>query len=273
MIRAGYREDLENLRELAAGGKRWIAQYQAEIVEKTGIANLQRRLQQGLRLLHRIDQFAARQSAPVLHSQADAQECRAVHHAGTQRVRRESAVGGRESRSSWNTSCSWNCATRVHGCSRRLRATAGVLAQLDVLLALAELARQRGYCRPTPRRGTGAENPGRSASGAGHPRTAGDVRSQRHPGQRRRRRHSADHRPEHGRQEHLYPPGGVDRLAGPDRQLRARPRGDAGRRRPHLRSCRGQRRTGARAEHFHGGNDRDGADLEQRHGAQPGDSR
>ena len=34
VIRAGYREDLENLRELAAGGKRWIAQYQAEIVER-----------------------------------------------------------------------------------------------------------------------------------------------------------------------------------------------------------------------------------------------
>ena len=31
---------------------------------------------------------------------------------------------------------------------RRLQATAAVLAQLDVLVALAELARQRNYCRP-----------------------------------------------------------------------------------------------------------------------------
>ena len=31
---------------------------------------------------------------------------------------------------------------------RRIQSTAAVLAQLDVLVALAELARQRNYCRP-----------------------------------------------------------------------------------------------------------------------------
>ena len=38
----------------------------------------------------------------------------------------------------------------VQACGRRLQATADVLAQIDVLAALAELARQRNYCRPTP---------------------------------------------------------------------------------------------------------------------------
>ena len=36
----------------------------------------------------------------------------------------------------------------VHAEVRRLQLTAAALAQVDVLLALAELARQRGYCRP-----------------------------------------------------------------------------------------------------------------------------
>ena len=36
----------------------------------------------------------------------------------------------------------------VAAARRRLQATAAVLAQLDVLAALAELARQRDYCRP-----------------------------------------------------------------------------------------------------------------------------
>ena len=36
----------------------------------------------------------------------------------------------------------------VAAARRRLQATAAVLAQIDVLAALAELARQRNYCRP-----------------------------------------------------------------------------------------------------------------------------
>ncbi len=39
-IRAGYDETLDSLRELAAGGKQWIASYQAQQGEATGIPNL-----------------------------------------------------------------------------------------------------------------------------------------------------------------------------------------------------------------------------------------
>src|SRR5205823_11130437 len=40
MIRDGYNGDLDRLRDLAAGGKQWIARYQAQESERTGIANL-----------------------------------------------------------------------------------------------------------------------------------------------------------------------------------------------------------------------------------------
>ena len=39
-IRDGFDEELDRLRELAAGGKQWIAKYQAEIVKTSGIPNL-----------------------------------------------------------------------------------------------------------------------------------------------------------------------------------------------------------------------------------------
>src|SRR5262249_28729859 len=39
-IRAGYHGELDGLRELAAGGKQWIAQYQADEAARSGIANL-----------------------------------------------------------------------------------------------------------------------------------------------------------------------------------------------------------------------------------------
>lgn len=40
VIRKGYNEQLDSLRDLAAGGKQWIAQYQAKESERTGIPNL-----------------------------------------------------------------------------------------------------------------------------------------------------------------------------------------------------------------------------------------
>ncbi|MGE3777039.1 MAG: DNA mismatch repair protein MutS, partial [Pirellulaceae bacterium] len=39
-LRSGFHAGLDELRELAAGGKQWIAQYQARIVEQTGIPSL-----------------------------------------------------------------------------------------------------------------------------------------------------------------------------------------------------------------------------------------
>ena len=63
---------------------------------------------------------------------------------------------------------------------RRLQATAAALAQIDVLVALAELARQRNYCRPRGGRRAGAADRRRPAPGAGHCRAGGEVRAQRH---------------------------------------------------------------------------------------------
>ena len=40
LIRPGYHPDLDELREIARGGKTWIARYQAEQVRRTGINNL-----------------------------------------------------------------------------------------------------------------------------------------------------------------------------------------------------------------------------------------
>ena len=40
IIRRGFHEQLDQYRELAAGGKQWIARYQAQEIERTGIAKL-----------------------------------------------------------------------------------------------------------------------------------------------------------------------------------------------------------------------------------------
>jgi DNA mismatch repair protein MutS len=40
LIRDGYSTDLDELREIAKGGKNWIAKFQAEEIRKTGITGL-----------------------------------------------------------------------------------------------------------------------------------------------------------------------------------------------------------------------------------------
>ena len=39
-IRGGFDQELDRLRDLAAGGKQWIAQYQSRAVEQSGIPSL-----------------------------------------------------------------------------------------------------------------------------------------------------------------------------------------------------------------------------------------
>ena len=63
IIRGGYSGELDRLRDLAAGGKQWIAKYQADQIADTGIPTLKVGLQQGLRLLHRDHQHAQGQDA------------------------------------------------------------------------------------------------------------------------------------------------------------------------------------------------------------------
>src|SRR5690606_26340104 len=40
IIRSGYHADLDELKDLARGGKQWIAAYQAQEIERTGIPSL-----------------------------------------------------------------------------------------------------------------------------------------------------------------------------------------------------------------------------------------
>ncbi len=155
----------------------------------------------------------------------------------------------------------------------RLLATAAVLAELDVLVALAELARMRGYCRPTV---------------VAEPML--EIRDGRHP--------VLDVTIAAG----AFVPNDVEcggaagttlLITGPNmagkstfirqvalitlmaqmRQFRAGAAGDDRRGRPDIRPRRRQRRTGPRPQHVHGRDDRDGADSEHGHRAQPGDSR
>lgn len=146
-IRVGFDPQLDGLRELARGGKAWIAAYQQRMTEQTGITNLKVGFNRvfGYYLevnLSQIDKVPAdfirkqtlknceRYITPELKEYEEK-----VLAADDEAAAREQElfVGLR---------------AEAHRGLRSLRRIANALAELDVLTALAELSAQRGWVRP-----------------------------------------------------------------------------------------------------------------------------
>ncbi|MDX1945698.1 MAG: DNA mismatch repair protein MutS [Pirellulaceae bacterium] len=147
IIRPGYSGDLDKLRDLAAGGKQWIAKYQAEQAASTGIPNLKV-------AYNKVFGYYIE----ITNSQKDKTPAHYIRKQTTTGAERyitpelkeyeEQVVSSDERAKELEGELFLALRTAVQAQARRLQATAGVLAQLDVLASLAELARQRGYVRP-----------------------------------------------------------------------------------------------------------------------------
>ena len=147
MIRDGFDEDLDRLRDLARGGKEWIAAYQASESERTGIPSLKvgfnkvfgYYLEVTTAQLDKVPpeyirkQTLKNQERYVTPELKEHEE--KVLRAEEQAVALEQGFFG-ALREALGAEC------------LRFQATAGVLAKLDVLNGLGVLASSRGYCRP-----------------------------------------------------------------------------------------------------------------------------
>ncbi len=105
-------------------------------------------LQPRLRLLHRDLEVEPARGAARLSPQADDRRRRALHHAGAQGIRRESARRRRAHRRARAGRSSTRCARAVAAEAPRIQASARALAALDVLAALAEAAAVNNYTKP-----------------------------------------------------------------------------------------------------------------------------
>jgi DNA mismatch repair protein MutS len=147
LIRPGCHAELDRLRDLSRGGKEWIAQFQAREIERTGISSLKVGFNKvfGYYLevththQHKIPadyqrkqtlKGAERYITPDLKQYED-QVLRAEEQ--SQALEYEIFLGLRD---------------RVAAQAARLLQTAEVLAELDALAGLAELADREGYTRP-----------------------------------------------------------------------------------------------------------------------------
>ena len=149
IIRGGYSGDLDRLRDLAAGGKEWIARYQAE--QAAGDRHRQPQGRPTTRSLATTSRSpTARRTKRPPHYIRKQTTVNAERYITPElKEYEEQVVTADERAKQLEYELFVTLRDAVQKQARRLQATAAVLAQLDVLASLAELARQRGYVRPT----------------------------------------------------------------------------------------------------------------------------
>jgi DNA mismatch repair protein MutS len=147
LIRGGHDERLDQLRETARSGKEWLARFQAEEAVRSGIAGLKIGYNQVFGYYLEVGHAHARK-VPAHYQRkqtlknAERYVTPELQQCGEQVLAAEEEARQREHE------LFVALRDRVASQAARLVRAAEVLARLDVLAALAELAASRQYCRP-----------------------------------------------------------------------------------------------------------------------------
>ena len=151
MIRDGYHPGLDELRANAKGGKSWIAKFQAEQVRRTGIASLKVGFNKVFGYYIEITHAQAQaRGAEIPEDYIRKQTVKNAERYITPELKEheEKVLRAEERADELEYELFATLRDRVSAEAPRLIQAGAVLAQLDVLSSLAELAARHGYCRP-----------------------------------------------------------------------------------------------------------------------------
>ncbi|MBN9120271.1 MAG: DNA mismatch repair protein MutS [Planctomycetes bacterium] len=147
VIRAGFSPELDELRALATNGKNWIASYQAQEITRTGIASLKVGYNE-------IDGYyleitnANETKTPAEYKHQKTLKNAKRYYTPALREYEEKVVTAQDKSKALELQLFMTIRDQVAAQTPRLLNTAEVLAVLDLLAALAELAAARNYVRP-----------------------------------------------------------------------------------------------------------------------------
>jgi DNA mismatch repair protein MutS len=146
-ICSGYNSTLDELRNLSSGGKQWIARYQAEETERSGITNLKvgynRVFGYYLEVTH-----AHRDKVPETYIRKQTLKNAERYITPELKEHEEKVLQADAQANELEYELYLELREAVTQAAEQLRCTASVLAELDVFCSLASLARTRDYCRP-----------------------------------------------------------------------------------------------------------------------------
>jgi DNA mismatch repair protein MutS len=149
LIRPGHNAALDELRDLARGGKEWIARYQAAEIERTGIPSLKVGFNKVFGYYLEITAAqAARTPIPADYIRKQTLKNQERFITPQLKEHEEKVLRAEQQAQSLEQELFNSLRTVVAAQGARLRQTAEGLAQVDVLAALAVLALKGNYCRP-----------------------------------------------------------------------------------------------------------------------------
>ncbi len=147
VIRPGFNGTLDELRDLARGGKEWIAGYQAKESERLGLPNLKVGFN---KVFGYYLEVTAAQAAKIPPEYIRKQTLKNQERFITPELKEyeDKVLRAEERAISLEQELFAALRERVAAATARLKQTADVLSEVDVLAALATLAVNQGYCRP-----------------------------------------------------------------------------------------------------------------------------
>jgi len=146
-IRDGFSPELDALRELARGGKQWIARYQADEIQRTGIPNLKVGFNKVFGYYIEVTNVH-REKIPNDYIRKQTVKNAERYVTPELKEYEEKVLTADEKAKELEYTLFLELRDLAAAERRRMQTTASALAQLDVLAALADLARRRNYCRP-----------------------------------------------------------------------------------------------------------------------------
>lgn len=147
-IRPGFDAALDSLRELARGGKQWIASYQQRMTQETGIANLKVGFNRVFGYYLEINQSQMDKVPADFIRKQTLKNCER-YITPELKTYEEKVLAADDDAATREQELFLQLRSEAHRALRPLRRIAAALAELDVLASLAELAAQRGWIRPT----------------------------------------------------------------------------------------------------------------------------
>jgi DNA mismatch repair protein MutS len=148
VIRPGYHADLDRLRQIASEGKSWIARFQAQEITRTGINSLKVGYNQVFGYYIEVTHVHT-SKVPADYQRKQTLKNAERYITPELKEYEEKVLTADERSRQLEIELFAQLRERIAGQSDRLLATADVIARIDVLAALAELAAERQYCRPT----------------------------------------------------------------------------------------------------------------------------
>lgn len=146
-IRAGFDAKLDELRNLAAGGKEWIARYQAQQIEETGITSLKVGFTSVFGYYIEVTN-THKDKVPTHYIRKQTLKNAERYITPELKEYAEKVLSADESSKLWEYELFLRLREEVFQYMAILQQTAASLAELDVLAGLGELAVRKGYVKP-----------------------------------------------------------------------------------------------------------------------------